>query len=432
MATVTGKTSGDKFSGNLVHKTRKLFLLSLADQGSVSGANFLTVALGAIFLPINEQGKLVYSYTAYIALVLLNVSAFFSVANIVFNETGYREHYRLLLLKSQALAAPLAAAMILAGLIIFGDALEWHITLVEAVLLSAFLAFQQAADFLRRSEYVFGQIGNAAWQSLWLYGARIGAILYFMPETVIGFLLAMLLPAIPVSLAGFRDLFKFRALAGEVGAAAELFRVHLKLSIWNIYNAPIRWAGLHLPIMLTGALHSVEAAAVLGTIRAVTTFANVLMEMLETFVPAWLATKLNDGRHALRRGSLTLAKLGAAAWIAGMIAIACFGEAAVAYMLGEEARRYSPILYIIWAGNGFYFAGRAVGLHYRMRKNFLFEFAGLATGAALMPLTLPLIPRYGEWGGAWSLMLVQVATLGGLVGFALLKGKRRSQRASPR
>ncbi len=50
-------------------RTRRDFFCSLIDQCAVSGGNFLTIALGAAFLPIDEQGRLVYVYTAYIALV---------------------------------------------------------------------------------------------------------------------------------------------------------------------------------------------------------------------------------------------------------------------------------------------------------------------------------------------------------------------------
>lgn len=402
-----------------MRKAKKHFFLSLVDQSAVSGANFLTIALGAAFLPLIEQGKLVYLYTAYIALVLFNVSTFFAVANILCKETESRR-YEYVLLKNQAFTAVLASLVVLAGLLVFREPLGWRITASEATLLLAFLAIQQLADFLRRKEYVFGNIANATLQSLWLYGARIGIILYARPEAVTGFLLAMLLPAVPLALIGLANLFRERSLFGDSKANADLVRRHLSLSKWNIYNAPVRWTGLHLPILLTGALYSVEAAAILGTVRAITTFVNVLLEMLETFVPAWLSSKLQSGEQSLRHGSMMLFHIGSAVWIAGAAAIFLFGEAVVAYMIGEDYRHYTPILYIIWAGNGIYFAGRTIGLHYRMRKNALFEFVGLTTGAIALLFALPLITLYGAWGGAWCLAVVQVATLAGMLGYRML------------
>ena len=400
-----------------MHKTRTHFLLSLIDQCAVSGANFLTIALGAAFLPIGEQGKLVYAYTAYIALVLFNIATFFSAANIVCREVESRARYRHVLLTGQTATALMASALALAGLLAFREALQWRITAYEAMLLLVFFAVQQIADFLRRSGYVFDRIGNATLQSLWLYGIRIGALLYFRPQSVTGLLLAMLLPAVPLALIGLGGLVRSRSGFGDAKANADLVRFHLSLSKWNIYKAPIRWAGLHLPILLAGALHSVEAAAILGTIRAITTFANVLLEMLETFVPAWLSSKLQRGEAALRQGSRLLLYFGLAVWLAGALAIALFGEAVIAYMLGADYRHYTPILYIIWGGNGIYFAGRAIGLHYRMRKNLRFESVGLTAGAVALPFVLPLIALYGAWGGAWCLMIVQIATLAGLLGY---------------
>ena len=400
-----------------MHNTRKHFLLSLVDQCAVSGANFLTIALGAAFLPIGEQGKLVYTYTAYIALVLFNVSAFFSTANIVRNEVNADDRYRYLLLSAQMFSAPLSSVMLLLGLIVFQGALQWQVTAQETALLLAFLIFQQFADFYRRSGYVFGWIGRSAGQSMWLYGTRIAAILYFRPESLSGFLLAMSLPALPPALRGVTEFIRDRGDYGD--ANRDIARFHQGLSKWNVYGAPLRWAGLHLPILLVGALHSLEAAAILGTLRAITTFANVLLEMLETFVPAWLSARLQKGEKALRSGSLALLGIGALLWFGGAAAIALFGEALVLYVLGAQYAEYTLILHIVWLGNGIYFASRAVGLHYRMKQNSRLEFLGLAIGVGALLLSIPLIPLYGAWGGAWCLNIVQIATLASLLVYRL-------------
>lgn len=391
------------------------FILSLVDQCAVSGGNFLTIALGAALLPIGEQGKLISIFTAYIALVLFNVSAFFSAANIVHGKVDSSDRYRHVLLSAQMASALLASAAVLIGLMAFQGALQWRISASEMVFLSGFLVFQQFADFYRRSGYVFDLIGGAALQSVLLYGARIAAILYFRPETISGFLAAMALPALPPVLYGAARFLLDRGKPVGAEGDRDIARFHLSMSKWNIYGAPLRWAGLHLPILLVGTLHSLEAAAILGTLRAITTFANVLLELLETFVPAWLSAKRQQGRQALLGGSLALLGIGALIWVAGMVAMVLMGETAIRHMLGAEYAAYTPILYVIWAGNGIYFVGRTVGLHYRMQQNSRLEFLGLAMGACALLLSAPLIPLYGAWGGAWSLVVVQAATLGGLL-----------------
>ncbi|MDV7396227.1 hypothetical protein RZS08_32840, partial [Arthrospira platensis SPKY1] len=52
---------------------------------------------------------------------------------------------------------------------------------------------------------------------------------------------------------------------------------HWRLSGWLIMDAPLKWIGVHAPILLVGLLHSGEAAAVLGTVRALISFANVFL-----------------------------------------------------------------------------------------------------------------------------------------------------------
>lgn len=396
-------------------KSTSHFILSLVDQCAVSGGNFLTIALGAALLPMDEQGKLISIYTVYIALVLFNVSVFFSAANIVRDNVESSTQYRHVLLSAQIGSAPLALAVVFIGLMTFQGALRWYITASEMAFLSGFLIFQQIADFHRRAGYVFDLVGRAALQSVLLYGARIAAILYLRPETVSGFLFAMALPAFPLALYGvIRCLLDRGKLVGADGSR-DIARLHLSLSKWNIYGAPLRWAGLHLPILFVGALHSLEAAAILGTLRAITTFANVLLELLETSVPAWLSGKRQQGQQALLSGSLALLGVGSLIWAAGMAAMALMGETVIRNMLDAEYAAYTPVLYVIWAGNGIYFVGRTVGLHYRMQQNSKLEFLGLAMGACALLLSVPLIPLYGVWGGAWSLVIVQVATLGGLL-----------------
>ena len=132
-----------------------------------------------------------------------------------------------------------------------------------------------------------------------------------------------------------------------------------------------------------------------------------------------LSAKLQKGEKALRSGSLALLGIGALLWLGGAAAIALFGEALVLYMLGAEYAEYTLILHIVWLGNGIYFASRAVGLHYRMKQNSRLEFLGLAIGVGALLLSIPLIPLYGAWGGAWCLNIVQIATLASLLVYRL-------------
>ena len=364
-----------------------------------------------------------YIYTAYIALVLFNTAAYFSVANLVRHEGASSQGYRQALLAAQMAGAVPAALVLLLGFVAFQGFLKWQIGFSEALLLSAFLIVQQVADFYRRSGYVFDRIGRSALQSLWVYGARLALLLALRPETVAGFLLAMLLPGVPLAAAGLVETLRQWRPRGTSGEERALISAHLRLGRWAIAGAPLRWGGLHLPILLTGALHSIEAAAILGSLRAITTFVNVLLELLETFIPAWLAAKGRRGEGALARGSWLLFLSGAAIWLAGAAAIFLFGETAIRFLLGAGYAGNTKLLHVIWAGNGIYFVGRVVGLHYRMSRNTWLESLGLAAGFGALLLSLPLIAAQGAWGGAWCLLIVQAATLAALLVYRLFPGR---------
>ncbi len=282
------------------------------------------------------------------------------------------------------------------------------------VLILAFWISQQLSDFHRRAGYVFDTVKRAARQSIWIYGARIMLLLAYRPDTVAGFMVVMLLPGLPINVAGLLDSLRDRPAPAAPETRSILMRLHFRLAKWNMGSAPLRWIGLHFPIMLVGALHSLESAAILGSIRAVTTFANIFFELLETIVPAWLSSKLKSGPAALKSGSTALFWAGALLWLLGALLIWIGGEWLIRQILGPAYAGETLILDILWLGNGLYFAGRVVTLHHRMNKNTRLEFLSLTAGVAGFLLSVPLIGTHGALGGACCLMITQAATLLGL------------------
>jgi hypothetical protein len=385
--------------------------ISVSDQAAVSAGNFLTIALGANLLPLEEQGKLIYIYAIYIAMVLFNVSAFFSSANTVRNEIDSTGCYQRLLLKAQLISAALTSILLAGSLFVFHAAIKWQLTGNELIALLIFLLLQQIADFYRRSGYIFNHIKMSTLSSFWLYGIRISGLLYFRPNNLLEFLSVMIIPIVPIALFALEDYRRNRNITCDSAIKRNLIQMHLGLSKWSICNAPFKWAGLHSPILLVGVLHSIEAAAILGTIRALTTFANVLLELLETFIPAWLVSKAVHGNHVLRKSSLYLLGIGAVVWGLGFCVILIFGKAVIYYVLDSAYIAYSNILYILWMGSGIYFLSRTISLHYRTKKNTWLELMGSIIGAFTLLATLPLITLYGAWGGAWCLVIVQSAML---------------------
>lgn len=397
---------------------RRRLALSLVDQGAVSAGNFLLVALGAQFLPVQEQGKLVYGYTAYIGLVLLNIALYIAVAPVV--RTGLSEPgcYRPTLLRSQTIGALVSGGLVVAVFHGFESMLAWRASPTELASLFAFLFLQQLADFHRRAGYVFDRIGASMTGSLAGLVMRILAIVVVRPGDVAAYFFILAVTALPgAAWALLAD--RHRRDDGCTAAVRHaLWRSHLGLSKWNVLNAPLMWCGLHLPILLAGALHSKEAAAVLGSIRAITTFVNVALELLETLVPAWLAAKFPlGGMAAIRAAELRMLAIGGGVWLSGLLAILVGGEAILSLVLGAEYARHAPALLVVWLGNGVYFIGRVIGLHYRMARNTFMEMLGSVGGVLALLLCLPIIAAHGALGGAWSLLFVQVGVVAAFLGY---------------
>lgn len=387
----------------------------------MSAGNFLIIALGARFLPVAGQAELVYLYAAYVGLVFLNIAAVFAVAPVVRNEAASLPGYRRELFRLQAVLAVGMAILVMLFFELAGDWLDWTISVPEALALLVFLIVQQFADFYRRAGYVFDHVPASAAMSLAGLLLRVGVLLALRPSTVGEFVLVLGLTALPGCLAEFSLQWRGRNQRQQAG----LLREHLRLCRWSMANAPSLWGNKNMPIYMTAALASKEAAAVLGSVRAIANFINVLLELLDTKVPAWLAQKVRDsGQQVLRYSSLRLLFLGGVIWLGGLLGMLAFGEQAVALILGETYRPYAFILPIAWTANGLFFAGRVVGLHYRMAKDSFAEFVGSLGGAAALVLCVPVVAGFGVWGGAWAFVAAQLGVALTLVIYRQIKRGR--------
>jgi len=403
-----------------VLNARKNFLFSLADQSLVSIANFLTVSLGALFLSLDQQGALVYVLTGYIGTVLLNVATCFSTANVVRHRIESDGEYRASLFLLQVGIALVASISIVALIAAFSEALSWNISVSESLALLGFLFTQQLFDFVRRANYVFGSVSDSVKQSLFVYGGRILLIFLIEPNTIEVMLMVLLVPS-----ALFLFVVLLKALAAgvsyrfEKGQLRQILRVHLRATRWNMLNIPGTWITLHLPVALVGFFHSIEAAAIVGTLRSLTTFANVFLELMETFVPAWMASRHHQSPSLLGQTTRSLLLFGAIVWVCGALLLAVIGALTVEVLFGAEYLQHSDLLLWFWVANGLYFVGRSFSVHFRVKSDSRFEFLSSSGGVVALVLSIPLLTEFGALGAAWMLIIIQVATLMTQGGYAL-------------
>ncbi len=387
---------------------RNLFL-SLIDQIAVSGGNFLTIALGAHFLPIAEQGKLAYCLSAYMATVLVNVAAVFAVAPVDKHETVALVCYRLWLFRLQVLLAAAGTASILVFMWLLGARIGWEISLSEAGMLALFLLVQQFADFKRRSAYIFDGAGEACRASLWTYGLRVGLLIAFRPASIIEVLAILACGAVISVLVLASDYVRFARATCESNEQRNIMQLHQRLSFWSSLNAPLSWVCFFLPIFALGAIESEKAAAILASIRSIGNAANVALELLETIIPAWFAAAAaRYGAADLKNASIRVLLVGTGLWLLGLLVILALGNPLIEWLLGSAYASHRNVLLVSWVGSGIHFVSRVVGLHHRSSKNTKVEFIGTIGGLlGLMP-AIPIVDNYGIIGAAWAYVTVPV------------------------
>ena len=382
---------------------------SLADQVLVSGGNFLTIAICAHALPLSEQGKFTYVFASYMALLLLNVAGIFQGAAV--RAPAQDKSYRISLARLQLLQATMLSLLICTMWFGFGSVFSWQATATETGLLFAFLILQQLADFDRRSAYIFSETGRAFSSSAVLYPSRIICLLVIRPETVSQVLIVLIASAIiPAAITIFTSA-KSRHEAAQSWMVA--IKGHLKYSRLFIAGAPLGWLWSYIPIFLLGIMHGKEQAALLASIRGISSVANVLMEQIETKVVAnWARVHHESGAHVMKVAVSRLLKIGLVFWLSGMTIVVVFGREIVTLVLGSLYAPHWHLLVIGWGGYGIYFLARVTGIKHRTLGANQVEFIGNLCGVlAALAAGFVLIPALKATGAAWVYVIIAAVML---------------------
>ncbi len=394
----------------LIPRITRRSTAGLIDQMLVSGSTFLTIAICAHSLSLAEQGKLGYVISIYMMALLTNISFLFQGASVRAPHESDKPGYRSLLLTTQYGLASCLVAIACIGLLFFGDHLGWRPSPTELILLTLFLFTQQLADFGRRSAYIFSDALGAAKVSLYVYPLRIAGLAVFLPSSIETVLWILWLSGIPGAITAFmgqRQLSKWPTF--------EIRRLvaHLRFSGWLIATTPLALLGAYMPVFLLGVLRGPESVAILASLRSLIGAANVVMEMVETQLPVYMAKlKHAEGMPAVDRVAAGVLRIGGALWVLGMAAIAGVGEWVVSLIFGAQYAGYTWLLGILWLAYGAYFVSRVYGLKHRAVHNLQVEFWGnVASATTAAVFSYPLIDKYGVYGSGLMLLLVAVMTV---------------------
>lgn len=403
--------------------SKRQYLLSSLDQLLTSAGSFLLIIIGANYLGLHDQGKLAYIFSAYMFTVLVNVAVFFYSAPLVNCTSCRSKEYSSVLQWAQLFFALLSSTSIILFFILAGDVLSWNIAKLDALLFMLFLIFQQLADFKRREGYVFTTVYESVKFSSSIHITRILLLLLFQPSDIreiliiLGFASLWGLSKFLLDLRSFPFRLKYLKL--------EEISKHIALSRYSIANAPLSWALFFFPVVLLGALHSPAVSGILLSIRSFTGVANILLEQLETIIPAQLSKIFHkDGVLELKKRSWRLFNFGLVIWIIVSVVIFYFGDWAILIFLGDEYVQNSNILFILWVGSGIHFASRILGIRWRVTHNPKVELVSSLGGVIVLLGCIPLIASKGLMGGALAFVYIPLGMIATQVLYIyLIKGR---------
>lgn len=377
----------------------------LLDQLLVSGGNFLTMALCAHALPLAEQGKFTYVFASYLAVLLLNVSGIFQGAAVRAPSLDAGS-YRATLARWQLVQAGFAAIGLAAGWYGLGRWVDWQASGAESLWLAAFLLLQQAADFDRRSAYIFANARRALSGSVLLYPLRVAALWWWQPRTVLEVLWLLSLTAIVPALLTAR-----LASRSQLQNWWQEVKAHLHYSRLFMLGAPLGWLWSYAPIFMLATLHGKEQAALLASIRNIANLANVLMEQIETKASAdWARLQHQQGSASLQHSVRNLIRLGIGFWSVVLLLIGWQGEMLVRLILGELYAVHWELLLVGWLSYGVYFMARIQGIKYRTLGANQVEFIGNLVGViCALSVGYAVITTNGIFGAAWLYVIICAA-----------------------
>ena len=380
----------------------------LLDQMLVSGGNFLTLALCANYLPLEEQGKFIYIFSSYIGVILLNISGIFQGAAV--RAPTQNDSYVSALARLQIFSAFSISILIAIIWLKAGPYFGWTLTFYDLILIALFLFIQQLCDFARRASYIFTDAKNAFLTSLLTYPGRIIALFLLRPEGINTVLLILIASACIPALITIREANKYHEpfLVWKQGALE-----HLRYSKLFIVGSLLTWLWAYTPVFILGAIQGKATAALLASIRGISSVANIFMEQLETKVVAdWSRLYHREGANKLKVEIFQLNMLAFGFWSLVMLIIWFFDKQIVNAILGGKYESSAYVLAIAWISYGAFYIVRVHGIVHRTFGDNRIEF--LSGGFGLLAAVLGsywLISYFKMDGAAWVYCLIAVVML---------------------
>lgn len=389
--------------------TKKLTWTAL-DQVLVSGGNFLTVLLGAIYLSLSDQGNFVILLSFYFFCLVFSIALVYAPSQSAYPNASQKSTYSYTLFLYHCFITVVLMLIVVLIVFIMNASSQLTITNETIVLFAVFLLLQQLADFSRRTSYVFFSPIAALFCSGTLYIPRILAFLLIQPSSLNEIILLLVYTSIPSAIVLALYIIKTR-LKESIFFDLEVLTFHIKFSRNIFLSAPVGWSVAYVPVLTVGYISGPVIVGILGTLRSIVGVANVLVEMIEVAAIPYL----NSIKNKKYEGYIEdfLKRIASIFSIIALMAIGIvynFYEQG-AQLINKDYINYKDVFLMLCFAYLLYFYSRIYILYYRMIYNTKPEvFYSLIVLISTI-LTLPLISLYGINGAGAVYILAPIAGL---------------------
>ncbi len=387
-----------------MRKVNQLF--PFLEQLLCSGGNFLTIALSARALSLEEQGKVGFMFVAYVAIVMISAVAICQYANINAPRlTSFlRKQYYAFLVLVCILLVLASTAFFSVAIPALAEYVSWHISDIETVYFVVYLALQQFIDFYRRTSYIFKTAGWALLVSALTYIPRIILLIFVNFHSFLDVLFILILTSIPGMALFVVDLIRCKNYVVE--GWKRFARLHFIASRWLIASGPLSWLWAYIPVFVLGKINGLAAVAVFASVRTISNIGNTFMEVLETSVAAKAGVHQASQPSRMKDYMWVIFTVGFLVWGLGVLFLLVVGDKLIFYTIGERYEGYNDLLVILWFVVGLTFVFRVHGLKLRTEGRAKVVTIGFAVSTIIVIIASPsFIERYGVYGAAITFVL---------------------------
>lgn len=380
------------------------------DQALVSGGNFLTIFLGAIYLSLHDQGNFIVLLSFYFFCLIASISLVYAPVQTVYPRLNGNPNYIYTglvyhLLLSLGLIVTVVIAingMNYSALIsISSDSIKYFM---------AFILFQQIADYGRRLSYVFFNSFVAFNLSAFLYIPRILSLYLVKPADLDSALMILIASNVLIAVVVTAFILLKKIKQGLIFEIA-LLKQHMLFSKNIFYSAPIAWTVAYTPTLVLGFFSGPVLVGVLGTLRSIVGVSNFFVEMIEVSVISQLASRKQNGEIAyVKKYFVNLIIFFSALWLVLFLLVVLFYNEGISFV-GDDFRQYRPIFLLLCVGYLIYFFARIHVLYFRVFYHTETELYNSRVALVTTCFLFPLIYLFDITGAASVYVLSQLSSL---------------------